>query len=69
MVFNSDGFSSPQFHTSFILVNALNYKTASPERNSSMGAAMETVAEIWVKRTRRAGRRLEKGENTGQTQH
>jgi len=31
---------------------------ALPERNSSIGAAMETVAEIWVKRTKRAGRRL-----------
>ena len=30
----------------------------SPERNSNIGAAMETVAEIWVKRTKRAGRRL-----------
>lgn len=33
----------------------------TPERNSSIGAAMETVAEIWVKRTSSAGRRLENG--------
>jgi len=40
-------------------------KSSSPERNSSMGAAMATVAEIWVKRTKRAGRRLRKTEDEG----
>lgn len=40
----------------------MNNFQCTPERNSSIGAAMETVAEIWVKRTSSAGRRLENGE-------
>lgn len=39
----------------------MNNFQCTPERNSSIGAAMETVAEIWVKRTSSAGRRLENG--------
>lgn len=39
----------------------MNNLQCTPERNSSIGAAMETVAEIWVKRTSSAGRRLENG--------
>lgn len=39
----------------------MNNFQCTPERNSSIGAAMETVAEIWVKRTSSAGRRLKNG--------